>query len=104
MLFIRDLNGNEYMMEGDVKHEQEINGDERIDVEIEYTDVNAHFMDKHDDLKMWIIGFEAKEYRILTSSMTGKGNKYTISVTAILYMLDWLNSNRIYKKLTVVIQ
>ena len=98
MLFIRDLNGNEYMMEGEVKHEQEINGDERIDVEIEYTDVNAHFMDKHDDLKMWIIGFEAKEYRILTSSMTGKGNKYTISVTAILYMLDWLNSNRIYKK------
>lgn len=98
MLFIRDLNGNEYMMEGEVKHEQEINGDERIDVEIEYTDVNAHFMDKNDDLKMWIIGFEAKEYRVLTSSMTGKGNKYTISVTAILYMLDWLNSNRIYKK------
>lgn len=99
MLYIRDLDGNEYIMEGEVKHEQEINGDERIDVEIEYTDVNAHFMNKHDDLKMWIIGFEAKEYRILTSSMQGYGDKYKISVTAILYMLDWLNSNRIYTKL-----
>ncbi len=99
MLFIRDLEGNEYLVEGNVKHEREINGDERIDVELEYTDVNAHFMNKYDDLKMWMLIFEEKEYRIITSSMSGKGDKYVINVTAILYMLDWLNSNRREEKL-----
>lgn len=99
MLFIRDLEGNEYLVEGNVKHEREINGDERIDVELEYTDVNAHFMKKNDDLKMWMLIFEEKEYRIITSSMSGKGDKYVINVTAILYMLDWLNSNRREEKL-----
>lgn len=99
MLFIRDLKGDEYLVEGNVKHEREINGDERIDVELEYTDVNAHFMKKNDDLKMWMLIFEEKEYRIITSSMSGKGDKYVINVTAILYMLDWLNSNRREEKL-----
>ncbi|MEB7365446.1 phage tail protein [Staphylococcus borealis] len=99
MLFIRDLENNEYVVEAEVKHEREINGDERLEIEIEYTDVNSHFMDKHDDLKMWIIIFAEKEYRIITSTMSGKGNKYTISCTAILYMLDWLNSNRREEKL-----
>ncbi|MCI2773407.1 phage tail protein [Staphylococcus petrasii] len=99
MLFIRDLKGDEYFVEGNVKHEREINGDERLDIEIEYTDVNSHFMNKHDDLKMWIVIFEEKEYRIITSTMSGKGDKYTINCTAILYMLDWLNSNRREEKL-----
>lgn len=98
-MYLRDLNGDEYMMEGEVKHSQEINGDERIDVEIEYTDVNAHFLRKNSDLKMWILGFEAKEYRIISSTIKGHGNKYTVSVTGILYMLDWLNSNRIYQRI-----
>lgn len=98
-MFVRDLNGDEYMMEGEVKHSQEINGDERIDVEIEYTDVNAHFLNKNSDLKMWILGFEGKEYRIISSTIKGHGNKYTVSVTGILYMLDWLNSNRIYQRI-----
>ncbi|MWF62655.1 hypothetical protein GQL62_00715 [Staphylococcus haemolyticus] len=98
-MYLRDLNGDEYMMEGEVKHSQEINGDERIDVEIEYTDVNAHFLRKNSDLKMWILGFETKEYRIISSTIKGHGDKYTVSVTGILYMLDWLNSNRIYQRI-----
>lgn len=98
-MYLRDLNGDEYMMEGEVKHSQEINGDERIDVEIEYTDVNAHFLRKNSDLKMWILGFETKEYRIISSTIKGHGDRYTVSVTGILYMLDWLNSNRIYQRI-----
>lgn len=99
MLFIRDLENNEYVVEAEVKHSQEINGDERIDVEIEYTDVNAHFLRKNSDLKMWILGFETKEYRIISSTIKGHGDRYTVSVTGILYMLDWLNSNRIYQRI-----
>lgn len=98
-MFIRDLEGEEYFLQGVVKHDQELNGDERIDIDIEYTDMNSEFLDKQDDLKMWIILFEGKEYRIISSKQTGFGNKYQISVTAILYMLDWLNTSRIYQRI-----
>lgn len=98
-MFIRDLQNNEYFLEGVVSHDQELNGDERIDIDIHYTDSNAEFLSKQDDLKMWTIIFENKEYKIISSKMTGKGNKYTVSVTAILYVLDWLNSNRIYQRI-----
>ncbi|MGK8294083.1 phage tail protein [Staphylococcus arlettae] len=98
-MFIRDLNGEEYFLQGIVKHDQEINGDERIDIDIEYTDMNSEFLKKQDDLKMWIILFEGKEYRVISSKQTGFGNKYQISVTAILYMLDWLNTSRIYQRI-----
>lgn len=98
-MFIRDLQGNEYFLQGVIKHDQELNGDERIDIDIEYTDINSEFLKKQDDLKMWIILFEGKEYRIISSKQTGFGDKYQISVTAILYMLDWLNTSRIYKRI-----
>ncbi|MDW3790181.1 phage tail protein [Staphylococcus saprophyticus] len=98
-MFIRDLEGNEYFLQGILKHDQELNGDERIDIDIEYTDINSEFLSKQDDLKMWIILFEGKEYRIISSKQTGFGDKYQISVTAILYMLDWLNTSRIYKRI-----
>ncbi|MEX6082704.1 phage tail protein [Staphylococcus saprophyticus] len=98
-MFIRDLQGNEYFLQGVIKHDQEINGDELIDIDIEYTDMNSEFLKKQDDLKMWIILFEGKEYRVISSKQTGFGNKYQISVTAILYMLDWLNTSRIYKRI-----
>lgn len=99
MVFIRDLDGEEYFLQGVINHEQELNGDERIDIDIEYTDMNSEFLDKQDDLKMWIILFEGKEYRIISSKQTGFGDKYRISVTAVLYMLDWLNSHRVYERI-----
>lgn len=98
-MFIRDLQNNEYFLQGVIKHDQELNGDERIDIEIEYTDMNSEFLSKQDDLKMWIILFEGKEYRIISSKQTGFGDKYRISVTAVLYMLDWLNSHRVYERI-----
>lgn len=98
-MFIRDLDGEEYFLQGVVNHEQELNGDERIDIEIEYTDMNSEFLSKQDDLKMWTILFEGKEYRIISSKQTGFGDKYRISVTAVLYILDWLNSHRVYERI-----
>ena len=68
-MFIRDLQGNEYFLQGIVKHDQELNGDERIDIDIEYTDMNSEFLKKQDDLKMWIILFEGKEYRVISLSL-----------------------------------
>lgn len=96
LFFIRDLQGEEYYLQGTIKHEQELNGDERIDMDIPYTKMNSIFMDQQDDLKMWVILFEGKEYRIISSKLSGYGDKYKVSVTGILHMLDWLNTHRIY--------
>lgn len=99
LFFIRDLEGEEYYLEGTIKHEQELNGDERIDMDIPYTEMNSIFMDQQSDLKMWIILFENKEYRIISSKQQGYGDKYTISVTAVLYILDYLNTHRVYERI-----
>lgn len=99
LFFIRDLEGEEYYLQGTIKHEQELNGDERIDMDIPYTEMNSIFMDQQNDLKMWIILFENKEYRIISSKQQGLGNKYTISVTAVLYILDYLNTHRVYERI-----
>lgn len=96
LFFIRDLEGEEYYLQGTIKHEQELNGDERIDMDIPYTKMNSIFLDQQDDLKMWVILFEGKEYRIINSKLSGYGDKYKVSVTGILHMLDWLNTHRIY--------
>mgnify|MGYP002722579832 CR=1 FL=1 len=98
-MYIRDLQGNEYFLQGTIKHDQELNGDERIDMDIHYTDINAEFLQKKEDLNMWIIIFENKEYRIISTKQTGYGDKYTVSVTGILYVLDWLNTHRIYRRI-----
>lgn len=98
-MFIRDLEGNEYFLEGVIKHEQELNGDERIDMDIEYTERNAEFLSKKQDLSMWIIIFENKEYRIINSTQVGYVDKYKVSVTGILYILDWLNTHRVEERI-----
>ncbi|PTJ92057.1 phage tail protein [Staphylococcus simulans] len=98
-MYIRDLQGNEYYLQGTIKHDQELNGDERIDMDIHYTDINAEFLQKKEDLNMWIIIFEDKEYRIISTKQAGYGDNYTVSVTGILYMLDWLNTHRIYNRI-----
>lgn len=99
LFFIRDLQGEEYYLQGAIKHEQELNGDERIDMDIPYTKMNSIFLDQQDDLKMWVILFENKEYRIISSKQQGYGDKYKISVTAVLYILDYLNTHRVYERI-----
>ena len=99
LFFIRDLEGEEYYLQGTIKHEQELNGDERIDMDIPYTEMNSIFMDQQNDLKMWVILFENKEYRIISSKQQGYGDKYKISVTAVLYILDYLNTHRVYERI-----
>ncbi|MEJ7235657.1 hypothetical protein WL381_12230, partial [Staphylococcus epidermidis] len=71
----------------------------RIDMDIKYTDRNAEFLSKKQDLSMWIIIFENKEYRIISCNQTGYGVKYRVSVTGVLYMLDWLNTHRIEERI-----
>lgn len=99
-LYIRDLYGVEHAIEGTVSHEMEINGDERIDIEIPYTFYNQEVLNRQEDLKFWIVGFENKEYKVISSTTTGYGDYYKVTITAILDVLHWLNNRRIYERIS----
>lgn len=99
-LYIRDLYGVEHAIEGIVSHEMEINGDERIDIEIPYTFYNQEVLNRQEDLKFWIVGFENKEYKVISSTTTGYGDYYKVTITAILDVLHWLNNRRIYERIS----
>ncbi|NHM92485.1 phage tail spike protein [Staphylococcus sp. 10602379] len=99
-LYVRDLYGVEHALQGVVSHSMEINGDERIDVDIPYTFYNEEVLYRNSDLKFWVIGFENKEYKIISSETVGYGDKYKIKVIAVLDALHWLNNNRIYRRVS----
>ncbi|WP_409328054.1 phage tail spike protein [Staphylococcus pseudoxylosus] len=95
---ITDLQGHTYPIDAVVEHEIDLQSNERIDLDIHYTENNAEFLKQNDDLKMWLITFDNKDYRIFQSNMKTQGNQYMVSVTARLYVLDWLTSQRLYKR------
>ncbi|MGW7932863.1 phage tail protein, partial [Staphylococcus xylosus] len=97
-MFIRDLEDNEYFLEGVIEHEHDLNGDERVDIDIHYTATNELFLKENNDLKMWTILFDNKKYKIISSNIITKGDYFYVSCTAILHILDWLNTNRIYNR------
>lgn len=90
--------GKEYTLDAEIKHSQEINGDETIEFDIHYTRNNAAFLKEQPDLNMWLVEFENKEYVIISHTKQGNGNYYTVSCTAILYAFFKLDSERIYEK------
>lgn len=91
--------GKYYYLEAVIQHSQEINGDEKLELDIEYTQNNGEFLSLQKDLNMWIIEFENKEYVIINNEKQGYGDKYRVSCTAILYALYKLNSDRIYERI-----
>lgn len=97
---IKEINkvGETYPLDAVIKHEQELNGDERIEVDIHYTDNNRKFLAYHEDLNMWLIEFEGKEYVIVSNTKKGYGDYQMVSCTAILYALFKLNTDRIYER------
>ncbi|PTI93395.1 hypothetical protein BU045_05690 [Staphylococcus simulans] len=90
--------GKSYVLDAALKHEQELNGDERIDLEIEYTENNAEFLSQNIDLNMWIIEYDNKEYVIINEERQGYGQHQKASCTAILYQLFRLNTDRVYQR------
>lgn len=91
--------GKTYTLDAEIKHSQELNGDETIEFDIHYTRNNAVFLEQQPDLNMWLVEFENKEYVIINHTKQGLGDYYTVSCTAILYALFKLNTERIYERI-----
>lgn len=91
--------GKTYALDAEIKHSQEINGDETIEFDIHYTRNNAVFLQDQPDLNMWLVEFENKEYVIINHTKQGHGDYYTVSCTAILYALFKLNTDRVYERI-----
>jgi len=90
--------GKTYALDAEIKHSQEINGDETIEFDIHYTRNNAVFLQDQPDLNMWLVEFENKEYVIINHTKKGHGDYYMASCTAILYALFKLNTERVYER------
>lgn len=90
--------GKTYALDAEIKHSQEINGDETIEFDIHYTHNNAVFLQDLPDLNMWLVEFENKEYVIINHTKKGHGDYYMASCTAILYALFKLNTERVYER------
>ncbi|MGI8161192.1 phage tail spike protein [Staphylococcus haemolyticus] len=90
--------GKTYALDAEIKHSQEINGDETIEFDIHYTSNNAVFLQDQPDLNMWLVEFENKEYVIINHTKKGHGDYYMASCTAILYALFKLNTERVYER------
>lgn len=90
--------GETYPLDAAIKHEQELNGDERIDLTIEYTENNKQFLDYYEDINMWLIEYDNKEYVIINEERYGNGNYQKVECVAVLHQLFRLNTDRIYKR------
>ncbi|WP_059748395.1 phage tail spike protein [Staphylococcus haemolyticus] len=90
--------GKTYALDAEIKHSQELNGDETIEFDIHYTRNNAVFLKEQPDLNMWLVEFENKEYVIINHTKKGHGDYYMASCTAILYALFKLNTERVYER------
>ncbi|MCJ1656685.1 phage tail protein [Staphylococcus sp. NRL 21/187] len=91
--------GKTYTLDAEIKHSQELNGDETIEFDIHYTRNNAVFLQDQPDLNMWLVEFENKEYVIINHTKQGQGDYYYATCTAILYALFKLNTDRIYDRI-----
>lgn len=90
--------GETYPLDAAIKHEQELNGDERIDLTIEYTENNRQFLDYYEDVNMWLIEYDNKEYVIINEERYGYGDYQKVECVAMLSQLFRLNTDRIYKR------
>lgn len=90
--------GETYPLDAAIKHEQELNGDERIDLTIEYTENNRQFLDYYEDVNMWLIEYDDKEYVIVNEERYGYGECQKVECVAMLSQLFRLNTDRVYKR------
>lgn len=98
-MFVRDIDGNEFVAMATTTVQETINGDRSIAVDFLPNKANALFMEDID--KLWrIVTDEGVEYTIINLSNQGKGHLSTKKVTAIPSLFDKLRTTREYDPFT----
>src|SRR5699024_1068015 len=96
-MYVRDLEGKEYMLQATTTHEFELNGNQHLSFDILPTKANSLFID--DISEMWeVIDNDQVTHKIVQCNRRGKGNRLTVEIKAVPLFFDELNNSRIYEE------
>jgi len=96
-MYVRDLVGNEYLLEATTEWQGERNGNQSIAFTIEPSKVNELFIDNLTE--MWnVIDDDGVEYKVVYVKKAGEGDKLIASVIAVPLFFDVFDNDRIYEE------
>src|SRR5699024_2894056 len=94
---VRDLEGNEYMLQATTTHEFELNGNQHLSFELKLTKANNLLID-HLVEKYEVIDTDNVRLQIVRCNRRGNGNRLTVYIKAVPLFFDELNSSLIYEE------
>ncbi|MDN4525316.1 phage tail protein [Fictibacillus fluitans] len=96
-MHVRDLSGNEYMLQATSTMEYELNGNQVLSFTAQPNKVNLQFLQNLTN--MWqVVDDEGTTYRIVYARKKGEGDLLTAEVKAIPMFFDVFDSDRIYEE------
>lgn len=94
-MFVRDLQGNEYMALASYKRIRRVNGERELTVSFFYdSKVNKEFLD--DIGNRWTINVQGDEYKVIYTSQKAHGNHFTLEARCIHKFHVDMKSKRVY--------
>lgn len=97
-MYIRNLEGEEFLLQATTSHSLELNGDQSIEFTVIPSKVNRLFI--KDVTEMWTVTDDDDiEYRIIFCKRKGEGDMMTVEVKAVPLFFDVLDNDRIYDRI-----
>lgn len=98
-MHVRDLAGEEYILQSTINNQYELNGNRDISLTIRPSKANNEFINEIG--KMWtVVDHDEVEYKIIYLKRTGKGNSQTVEIKAIPLFFDDFDNDRVYEEVT----
>src|SRR5690606_21443989 len=96
-MIVRDLEGNEYLLQATSTLDAELNGNVTLSFAILPTKTNSLFIDKITE--MWeVVDEKDVTYKIIYCKKQGTGNRLRANIKAIPLFFDKFDSDRIYEE------
>ena len=97
VMYVKDLSGNEYVLQATSTNEGELNGNQSFSATIYATKVNKLFI--NDITEMWTVtDHDGVEHKIIYCRKKGEGNSLAVEIKAVPLFFDDLDNNRIYEE------
>lgn len=96
-MYVRDLEGEEYLLQATSTNNLELNGNQNLTFKILSTKVNKQFI--NDISEMWeVVDNDDVPHKIIYFKKQGEGNSLSVNIKAIPLFFDDFNRSRIYEE------
>lgn len=96
-MYVRDLEGNEYVAMATTVYEAELNGNQSTSFLLEYNKPNMKFIHQIDAL--WeVIDDDGMEHKVMYTKKRAYGHNPVVEVRAIPKFFDYMDTSRIYEE------